>query len=106
MQALIATDPTATRWHVVVDNLDIHRSESLGRLVAAEAGLVVALGTKGKDGMLANRQSRAAFLSDPSHRIVLHYTPKHASGLNQIEIWCSILGRKRLKRASCRSREE
>jgi transposase len=106
MQALIATDPLATRWHVVVDNLDIHRSESLVRWVAAASKLEIDLGTKGKDGIVANRQSRAAFLSDPRHRIVFHYTPKHASWLNQIEIWFSILGRKLLKRASCRSREE
>ena len=33
----IESDPTATQWHFVVDNLDIHRSESLVRYVA-EAG--------------------------------------------------------------------
>src|SRR3712207_9093539 len=27
IQAVIATDPSATQWHFVVDNLDTHRSE-------------------------------------------------------------------------------
>jgi putative transposase len=41
----------------------------------------------------------------PSHRIVFHYTPKHCSWLNQIEIWFSILVRKLLKRGSFTSIE-
>jgi putative transposase len=72
IEALVATDPEATRWHVVVENLDTHRSASLGYFVAALSGLDVDLGTKGKHGILKNRQSRAAFLSDPRHRIVFH----------------------------------
>jgi transposase len=107
LQGVLATDPTATRWHFVVDNLNIHRSESLVRWIAAESGLVgIELGKKGKSGMLHNRHSRAAFLSDPSHRIVFHYTPKQCSWLNQIEIWLSILVRKLLKRGSFASVEE
>jgi len=105
LQGVVASDPSATRWHIVVDNLDTHRSESLVRWVAAESDLELALGEKGKSGVLHNRHSRAAFLSEPSHRIVLHYTPKHCSWLNQIEIWFSILVRKLLKRGSFTSVE-
>ena len=45
-------------------------------------------------------ESRAAFLHDPTHQVVLYYTPKHASWMNQVEIWLSILVRKLLKRGN------
>ena len=70
------------------------------RWLAAESDLEIELGVKGKSGVLHNRQSRAAFLSEKAHRIVFHYTPKHSSWLNQIEIWLSILVRKLIKRGS------
>ncbi len=106
IHGVVAREPSASRWHCVVDNLDIQRSESLVRWVAAESDLELELGVKGQSGVLHNRQSRAAFLSDKTHRIVFHDTPKHSSWLNQIEIWLSSLVRKLLKRGSFTSVEE
>jgi len=37
IQATVAAEPGVTRWHLVVDNLNTHRSESLVRFVAAES---------------------------------------------------------------------
>jgi DDE superfamily endonuclease len=85
IQRTIATDPAAPRWHVVVDNLNTHCSASLVRYVAAVSGLAIDLGDKGTSGILQSCATRAAFLSDPSHRIVFHYCPKHASWMNQVE---------------------
>jgi DDE superfamily endonuclease len=106
VQAVVATDPTASRWHFVVDNLNTHLSASLVKWVADESDLDIDLGEKGCSGSLENKQTRAAFLSDPTHRIVFHYTPKHCSWLNQIEIWLSILVRKLLRRGSFASIDE
>lgn len=101
----IESDPDGA-WIFVVDQLDTHKSETLVRLVAERCGLETALGKKGRRGILQSKATRAAFLSDPAHRIRFVYTPKHASWLNQIEIWFSILVRRLLKRGSFRSTEE
>jgi hypothetical protein len=95
----IATDPDGA-WVFIVDQLNTHQSESLVRLVADACGMTDDLGVKGEVGILQSMATRAAFLSDPTHRIHFVYVPKHTSWLNQVEIWLSILVRKLLKRAS------
>lgn len=95
----IDTDPEAG-WIFIVDQLNIHQSESLVRLVAKYCELDIDLGIKGKSGILESLTTRAAFLAEPTHRIRFVYIPKHTSWLNQIECWFSILVRRLLKRAS------
>jgi hypothetical protein len=105
VQRTVNTDPLAG-WVFIVDNLNTHQSESLVLYVAAACGIQEDLGQKEKRGVLKSQASRAAFLSEQSHRIRFTYTPRHSSWLNQIEIWFSILVRKLLKRSSFGSLED
>ena len=96
----LAGDPEAARGHCVVDTLNSQHSERLVHVVAQVEGVGIDLGEKGNRGILKSRASRAAFRAEPSHKIGFQYTPTHAAGLKQSEVWFSRLTRKLLKRAS------
>lgn len=101
IQALERVHPTQP-----MHQLNIHKSASLVRLVAACCDLDIDLGVKGEEGILESMKTRAAFLSDRTHRIRFVYIPKHTSWLNQIECWFSILMRRLLKRGSFTSTDD
>jgi hypothetical protein len=90
----------SAEWIFVVDQLNTHQSASLVEWVAKQCQYQGDLGKKGVSGILKNMESRAWFLQDSTHRIRFVYTPKHASWLNQIECWFSILVRRLIKRNS------
>lgn len=103
---LTQSDPKAG-WVLVMDNLNIHCSESLVIWIASQLGIDRStLGVKGRSGILKSVASRQAFLTDPSHRIRCVYTPKHSSWLNQIEIVFGIVGRRAVSRSSFASLQE
>ncbi len=84
--------PAMQRYDWVVDNLNTHWSLAVCRLVAQWCHIPYCPKT------LQRGVQRRAFLSDPTHQHVFHFTPKHGSWLNQVELWLSVLARRFLKR--------
>ena len=97
---VVESFPEATRFHWVMDNLNTHWTwelcRYLGRLSDAwDHRPPLRTGTQ-----------RRAFLTDPLHKHVVHFTPKHGSWMNQIEIWFGVLSRQQLRRGEFRSTAE
>ena len=80
-----------------MDNLNTHWSLDVCRLVARWCKVPF------EPDKLKKGMQRRAFLSDPSHRHVFHFTPKHGSWLNQAELFFGTLQRRFLARGSFRS---
>lgn len=90
----------------MVDQLNIHQSEALVKLVAKECAIELALDRKGNLKNIKAMALRRTFVQEPTHRIRFVYTPKHTSWLKQIELWFSILVRRLLKRGTFTSVED
>jgi transposase len=105
IEQTMGTDPQGS-WVFVTDNLNIHCSESLVKLVAQRCGIETDLGKKGVRGVLKSVASRQKFLSQPGHRVRFVYTPKHSSWLNQIEVVFGVIMRKVIRRGSFTSVED
>jgi transposase len=86
--------PRMNRYDWVLDNLNTHWSLDVCRLVARWCKIPF------DPGKLKTGVQRRAFLSDPSHRHVFHFTPKHGSWLNQAELFFGVLQRRFLVRGS------
>ena len=106
IKRVIAENPGYKTYHFVGDQLNTHKSESLVQYVRDYCGMTKDIGVKGKEGILKSMQTREDFLCDPDKKIIFHYTPKHASWMNQIEVWFGMLAKKVIKRGSFNSKEE
>ncbi len=103
----LVVDANPDKKHIfVLDNLNVHKSEDLVRLVAKKIGFTKELGVKGQCGILKSKKSREDFLTDESHAIRFLFVPIHCSWMNQIEIWFGVLNKKLLTRTSFTSVEE
>jgi transposase len=88
------------RVHWVLDNLNTHWSVDVCELLARLNGVPF------HPRSLRTGADRRAFLTDPDHDHVFHFTPKHGSWLNQVELWFSTLARRWLKRGDFASADD
>ena len=86
--------PRRQQYAWVLDNLNTHWSLDVCRVVARWCQVPF------EPHKLKKGPQRRAFLSDPNHRHVFHFTPKHGSWLNQAELFFGVLQRRFLARGS------
>jgi hypothetical protein len=91
--------PPAQKYHWVLDNNRTHSSMVVCAAVAQLSGLTL------DEGKLKTGKDRRAWLAEPGHKHVFHFTPVHGSWLNQVEMFFSVLSRKLLSRDDFASAE-
>ena len=84
--------PEVKGFDWVLDNLNTHWSLDVCRIIAQLSDVPFL------PSLLQTGQQRRAFLTDPTHKHVFHFTPTHGSWLNQVELWFSVFARRFLKR--------
>lgn len=89
------------RVTVILDNLNTHLSGSMVEAIASLCDL-----PPPTPESLDTRSKRRAWLESPDKPVVFLCTPKHASWLNPIERWFSVLVRRLLRRESFRSLDQ
>lgn len=92
--------PQHVRVHWVMDNLNTHWSLPVCRLFARLNRVAF------EPSKLQRGPQRRAFLCDGEHRHVIHFTPKHGSWLNQVELFFSVLARKVIRRGNFTSKAD
>jgi len=91
--------PQMQAFDWVLDNLNTHWSLPVCEVVAKLSNVAF------DPQRLKTGAQRREFLTDASHKHVFHFTPKHGSWLNQVELWFSILARRFLQRGNFSSPE-
>ena len=92
--------PAMQRYDWVVDNLHTHWRLDVCRLVAQWCAVPFI------PKALQRGAQRRAFLCDPTHKHVFHFTPKHGAWLHQVAWWFSVLARRFLKRGDDASAQD
>lgn len=89
------------RITVVLDQLSTHMAMDVVNSIADLCGE-----PRPDEKTLDTRHKRRAWLENPARRIRFQFTPRHASWLNPIEKWFSVLARRLLRRGSFNSLDE
>jgi hypothetical protein len=99
LRHVVEQKPAMNRYHWVLDNLNTHWSMPVCKQIAEWNEIPF------NEKALEKGEQRRTFLTDPQHKHVFHFTPKHGSWLNQVELWFGVLTRRFLQRGDFCSAE-